>query len=258
MNPMSSRGHPSQIRRYRALHPGQLSARSSRRCVFAHGQLSAVSSRGLSSRIRRYRALHPGQLPARSSRGPVLAPDQHSVGSSRGCVFAHGQLSAVSSRGLSSQIRRYRALQHGQLSAVSSRGLALAPDQPSVGLSCGLVPSVLYSPSLCIRSCNSCTVTLTACPCTKPDRPSAILCNVSLVSRFVWYSFCPTKNHTGYESRTACGPTRWIRPPAICLHRRGRRRGSLRTVIGVPTDRSYHSPTRRRPRCHRQSWTYPT
>jgi len=44
------------------------------------------------------------------------------------------------------------------------RGLALAPDQLSVGLSWGLVPSVLYSPSLCIQSCNSCTVTLTACP----------------------------------------------------------------------------------------------
>jgi len=43
----------------------------------------------------------------------------------------------------------------------------------------GSRPSVLYSPSLCIRSCNSCTVTLTACPCTKPDRPTAILCNVS-------------------------------------------------------------------------------
>src|SRR5882724_10818540 len=34
---MSRRGHPSQIRRYRALHPGQLSARSSRRCIFTHG-----------------------------------------------------------------------------------------------------------------------------------------------------------------------------------------------------------------------------
>src|SRR5882724_11653561 len=102
-NPMSSRGHSSQIRRYRALQPGQLSARSSRRCVFtpdqlsigssrrcvfAHGQLSAVSSWGLSLQIRRYRALQPGQLSARSSRG-------------YGCVFTHGQLSAVSSRGLS-------------------------------------------------------------------------------------------------------------------------------------------------------------
>ena len=139
---MSSRGHPSQIRRYRALQPGQLSARSSRRCVFAHGQLSAVSS----------------------------------------------------------------------------RGLALAPDQLSVGTSWGLVPSVLYSPSLCIRSCNSCTVTLTTCPCSKPDRPSAILCNVSLMFHFFWYCFCPTKHHTGYESQTAYGPTLWIRPPAIRLH----------------------------------------
>src|SRR5882724_2816184 len=83
-NPMSSRGPPSQIRRYRALQPGQLSTGSSRRCVFAHGQLSAVSSRGQSSQIRRYRALHPGQLSARSSQS---------------CVFTHGQLSAVSSQG---------------------------------------------------------------------------------------------------------------------------------------------------------------
>src|SRR5882724_5749208 len=61
--------------------------------------------------IRRYRALQPGQL---------------STGSSRGCVFTHGQLSAV-----------------------SSRGHVLTPEQLSVGSSPGLVPNVLYSPSLC-------------------------------------------------------------------------------------------------------------
>src|SRR5882724_3310633 len=107
---------------------------------------------------------------------------------------------------------------HGQLSAVSSRGLALAPDQLSVGISWGLVPSILYSPSLCIRSCNSCTITLTACPCTKPDRPLAILCNISLMFHFFWYGSCPTKPHTGYESRKAYGPTHCIRSPTIRLH----------------------------------------
>src|SRR5882724_7371779 len=76
---VSSQGHPSQSRRYRALHPGQLSARSSRGLVLAPDQLSAVSSQGHPSQSRRYRALHPGQLSARSSRGHTLAPDQHSV-----------------------------------------------------------------------------------------------------------------------------------------------------------------------------------
>src|SRR5882724_4777185 len=68
-NPVSSQGHPSQIRRYRALHPGQLSARSSRGLVLAPDQLSVGSSRGHPSQIRRYRALHHGQLSAVSSRG---------------------------------------------------------------------------------------------------------------------------------------------------------------------------------------------
>src|SRR5882724_3031050 len=113
----------------------------------------------------------------------------------------------MSSQGLSSQITRYRALHPGQLSAMSSRGHVLAPDQFSIGSSQGLVPNALYHPSLCIRSCNSCTITLTAC-----------LCNVSPMFRFFWYYFCPTKHHTGYESRTAYGPTHWIGPPMICLH----------------------------------------
>src|SRR5882724_8172208 len=43
-NPVSSRGPPSQIRRYRALHPGQLSARSSRGLVLTPNQLSVRSS----------------------------------------------------------------------------------------------------------------------------------------------------------------------------------------------------------------------
>src|SRR5882724_260789 len=128
-----------------------------------------MSSRGLSSQIRRYRALQPGQLSARSSRR---------------CVFTHSQLSTV-----------------------SSRGHVLMPDQLSVGSSRGLVPKVLYSPSLCIRLCNSCTVTLTAC-----------LCNISPIFRFLWYCFCPTKHHTGYESRTVYGSTNWIGPPTIHLH----------------------------------------
>src|SRR5882724_4467183 len=102
-----------------------------------------MSSRGLSLQIRRYQALHPGQLSARSSRR---------------CVFAHGQLSAM-----------------------SSWGHVLMPDQLSVGSSWGLVPNVLYSPSLCIRLCNSCTITLTACPC-----------NVSPMFHFFWHYFCPT------------------------------------------------------------------
>src|SRR5882724_9487514 len=94
-----------------------------------HGYMNPVSSRGHPSQIRRDRALHPGQLSARSSRGLILAPDQHSVGSSRRCVSTHGQLTAVSSRGHPPQIRRYRALHPGQLSARSSRGLVLTPDQ---------------------------------------------------------------------------------------------------------------------------------
>jgi len=44
---MSSWGHPSQIRRYRALH---------------HGQLSAMSSQGHSLQIRRYWALSPVKI----------------------------------------------------------------------------------------------------------------------------------------------------------------------------------------------------
>src|SRR5882724_1000206 len=91
-NPVSSRGHPLQIRRYRALHPGKLSARSSRGLVLVPDQLSVRSSQGHPSQIRRYRALH------------------------------HGQLSAVSSWGHPSQSRRYRALHPGQLSTRSSRG----------------------------------------------------------------------------------------------------------------------------------------
>src|SRR5882724_1696764 len=128
-----------------------------------------MSSRGPPLQIRRYRALQPGQL---------------STGSSRRCVFAYGQLSAM-----------------------SSRGHVLVRNQLSIGSSWGLVPNVLYSPSLRIRSCNSCTVTLTAC-----------LCNVFPMFRLFWYCFCPTKHHTGYESRTAYGPTHWIGPPAIHLH----------------------------------------
>src|SRR5882724_923553 len=130
-----------------------------------------MSSRSHSLQIRRYRALQPGQLSARSSRGCR-------------CIFAHSQLSTM-----------------------SSQGHALAPNQLSIGPSRGLVPDVLYSPSLCIRLCNSCTVTLTAC-----------LCNVSPMFHFFWYCFRPTKYHTGYKLQTAYGPTHWIGPPTICLH----------------------------------------
>src|SRR5882724_6364263 len=80
-NPVSSQGHPLQIRRHRALQHGQLSAMSSQGCAFTPNQNSVRSSRGHPPPIRRYRALHLGQLSARSSWGHALAPDQHSIGS---------------------------------------------------------------------------------------------------------------------------------------------------------------------------------
>src|SRR5882724_6738092 len=49
-----------------------------------HGYVNPMSSQGHPSQIRRYRALHPGQLSTRSSRGLILAPNQHSIGSSQG------------------------------------------------------------------------------------------------------------------------------------------------------------------------------
>jgi len=62
--------------------------RSSRRCVFAHGQLSAVSSWVYPCKSE-VSSLQLGQLSTRSSRRCR-------------CIFAHGQPSAVSSPGLPS------------------------------------------------------------------------------------------------------------------------------------------------------------
>jgi len=53
---------PLKIRRYRALHPGQLSARSSWGCSLTPNQLSIRSSWGHPSQSRRYQVLHHGQL----------------------------------------------------------------------------------------------------------------------------------------------------------------------------------------------------
>src|SRR5882724_5120280 len=118
VDPVSSRGHPSQIRRYRALHPGQLSARSSRGLVLTPDQLSVGSSRGHPLKIRRYRALHHG-------------------------------LSTMSSQGHPPQSRRYRALRPGQRSARSSWGHVLAPDQHSVRPSQGHILGFVSCSSFC-------------------------------------------------------------------------------------------------------------
>src|SRR5882724_11149638 len=71
---MSSRGHPLQIRRYIALHPGQLSTRSSRGLVLTPNQHSVGSCWGHPSQIRRYRALHHSQLSAMSSQVTSHSP----------------------------------------------------------------------------------------------------------------------------------------------------------------------------------------
>jgi len=96
----------------------------------------------------------------------------------------------MSSRGLSSQIRSIEPFTlvnspPGQVEDVSSHMVnsplcqvgALPRTRSTLRrYLLGSRPQYLYSPSLCIQSCNSCTVTLTACPCTKPDcpRPSSV------------------------------------------------------------------------------------
>jgi len=79
---MSSRGHPSQTRRYRA--PVTLvnsSARSSQRCVFAPDQLSVGSSR-----------VHPSQM-------------QNGIEPSPWSTLATGQVRAVSLHPINSSVR---------------------------------------------------------------------------------------------------------------------------------------------------------
>jgi len=91
--------------KYRALHPGQLPhVRSKIRLrTWSTPPVSGV----LSSQIRSIEP-SPCQLSARSSRGARLAPNQTLLGQAED-ASSHMSLSAVSSRGLSSQIRRYRA-----------------------------------------------------------------------------------------------------------------------------------------------------
>jgi len=60
--------------------------RSSRRCVFAHSQLSAVSSRGHSCKSEGIEPFNLVNSSARSSRRCVFTPDQTLVGSSRRCI----------------------------------------------------------------------------------------------------------------------------------------------------------------------------
>jgi len=120
MNPVSSRGHPSQIRRYRALHPGQLSARSSRGLVLAPDQLSIGSNWGHPPQIRRYRAF----TLVNSLPGQVKVLSLHLINSPSGQVGvtpckSEGiePFTMVNSPpcqvGVTPQSRRYRALHPG-------------------------------------------------------------------------------------------------------------------------------------------------
>jgi len=83
---------------------------------------------------RRYRDLHPGHLSARSSRGHVLAHNQHSIGSSQGHPHTKSEgilspspqsLVHCVNQGYPSQSRKYRALHPGQLSARYKSGRSL-------------------------------------------------------------------------------------------------------------------------------------
>jgi len=229
--PRVKSSHSSQIRRYRALQPGHSPPGQVEDASSHTGQLLAMSVRGQSSqsenlvnsrqvkskmRLRTRSTLRRVQskmhLRTRSTfrrvkSGSILANQKVSE------PFQLGQLSARSGR------RCGCIFAHGQLSAVSSQGLPSHPIKLSVGLSW-------------VSSPVSCTVPasvsdhVTPVPSLSPpvlyqtDRPSAILCNVSFIFHFFWYCLCPTKHHTGYESRTAYGPTRWIRgtardPPSV-------------------------------------------
>jgi len=160
----SSQGHPPQFRRYRSPSPWSTLhqvksrfrplTRSTLRQVKLKMHLCTWSTLCMSSRghPRNPGGMSPPtlvKLSARSSRGLVLTPDQHSIGQVEDASFAHGQLSAVSSRVSSLTIRKVSSPPPWSTLRRSSQGCALAPVQHSIRPSRGHILSfVLVCQSL--------------------------------------------------------------------------------------------------------------